>query len=138
MFRYLTKCCILYTEMIHTQAVLHNASVLRYSKIEHPVVCQLGGNDPDKLAQSSKICEDLGYDEINLNVGCPSERVQDGCFGAVLMKDPEKVAEISKKIRENVYEPIININCKIKKKVSIPVTVKCRIGVDEFDSYEFT
>jgi tRNA-dihydrouridine synthase A len=76
--------------------------VLRYSAIEHPVVCQLGGNDPEKLAAAAKLCEQMGYDEVNLNVGCPSERVQDGAFGACLMKDADLVAHIMKTLKNSV------------------------------------
>jgi len=86
-------------------------------------VCQLGGNTPDNLAKCAKICEELGYREINLNCGCPSPRVQEGSFGACLMKEPEIVAECMQ---------------KMQKEVKIPVSIKCRIGVDDNDDYEFT
>ena len=124
--RLLTRCAVIYTEMIHSNAVTLSPrgyqSILRLNQIEHPVICQLGGNDPKKLAQAAKYCEIMGYDEVNLNVGCPSDRVQAGCFGAVLMKDAQLVGNIMKEMRA---------------AVSIPCTVKCRLGVDEFDSYEF-
>ncbi|KAL4453050.1 hypothetical protein ABPG73_005956 [Tetrahymena malaccensis] len=124
--RLLTRYSILYTEMIHEQAVHHNIrgpqEFLKFDPVQHPVVIQLGGNDPDNLAKAAKICEEIGYDEVNLNVGCPSDRVQSGKFGACLMKEPEVVAEIMRKMKETC---------------SIPVTVKCRLGVDNFDSYEF-
>ncbi|CAD8046816.1 unnamed protein product [Paramecium primaurelia] len=127
-FRLLTKNCVLYTEMIHENAI--NLSrvlkpfplVLDYSQVEHPVVCQLGGNDPEKLAKAAQIAELAGFDEINLNVGCPSERVQDGAFGACLMKEPHLVAKCMKTMKE---------------AVKIPCTVKCRLGVDNLDTYEF-
>lgn len=95
---------------------------MSFDPIENPIVCQLGGNTPEKLQQCALICQQLGYDEVNLNVGCPSERVQDGAFGACLMKKPEEVASMT---------------AAMKKAVSIPITVKCRLGVDEFDSYDF-
>lgn len=127
-FRFLTKNCVLYTEMIHENAVnlsrvlVPHPLVLSYSEVEHPVVCQLGGNDPAKVAQAARKCEEVGFDEVNLNVGCPSERVQDGAFGACLMKEPELVAGIMREMR---------------KSVLIPCTVKCRLGVDDFDSWDF-
>ncbi|KAM3141863.1 hypothetical protein pb186bvf_005949 [Paramecium bursaria] len=128
LMRFITQKCFVYTEMIHERAILDSKilhpfpQVLDHQEIEHPVVCQLGGNDPLRLAAAAKIAQDAGYDEINLNVGCPSERVQDGAFGACLMKEPNLVAKIMKTIRENVQ---------------IPCTVKCRLGVDDYDSYEF-
>lgn len=111
---------MLYTEMVTAPAVLHGpkARLLDYSADEHPVALQLGGSDPRELAEAVKISRDWGYDEINLNVGCPSDRVQSGCFGAVLMERPALVAEcVAAMISE----------------AAVPVTVKCRIGVDDQD-----
>ncbi len=114
----------LYTEMVTTGALLHGdaARFLRFDAAEHPVALQLGGSDPAALAESAKMGADWGYDEINLNCGCPSDRVQNGRFGACLMKEPDHVAACIGAMKE---------------AVSIPVTVKCRIGIDEQDSYEF-
>ena len=118
--RCLTRHALLYTEMVTAEAVLHGdrARLLGYDASEHPVALQLGGSDPGKLAQASRIAADFGYDEINLNVGCPSDRVQSGRFGACLMREPVLVAECVAAMRA---------------AVSIPVTVKCRIGVDDQD-----
>ncbi|HEX2561038.1 tRNA dihydrouridine(20/20a) synthase DusA [Phenylobacterium sp.] len=118
--RTLSKRALLYTEMVTTGAVLHGdrERLLGYSDAEHPVALQLGGSDPKDLAASARIGEDLGYDEINLNVGCPSDRVQSGAFGACLMREPELVAECM---------------AAMGAAVKVPVTVKCRIGVDEQD-----
>jgi tRNA-dihydrouridine synthase A len=115
---------LLYSEMIVAEAILRGDPVrlLGYAPVEHPVALQLGGNDPVRLAAAARIGEDLGYDEINLNVGCPSERVQNATFGACLMADPQRVAEAVAAMRA---------------AVRVPVTVKCRIGIDEHDSYEF-
>lgn len=112
----------LYTEMVHAQAVIHGDRdrLLGFDASEHPVALQLGGSDPADLAQASAIAEQWGYDEVNLNVGCPSDRVQAGRFGACLMKEPTLVAECIAAMRE---------------AVSIPVTVKCRLGVDEQEDY---
>ncbi|MET3590260.1 tRNA-dihydrouridine synthase A [Bartonella silvatica] len=119
-YRLLTKKALLYTEMIVADAVIHGVreKILAFSHEEHPIVLQLGGADPKKLAEAAQIAETYGYDEINLNVGCPSNRVQAGVFGACLMLDPDIVASAVE---------------AIKKVVTIPVTVKCRIGVDEQD-----
>jgi len=113
----------LYTEMVTTGAVLHGdrERLLGFSAAEHPVALQLGGHDPDDLARCARIGADLGYDEINLNVGCPSDRVQSGRFGACLMREPALVGDGVAAMRA---------------AVSIPVTVKCRIGVDEQDDYD--
>ena len=113
----------LYTEMVTTGAVLHGdrRHLLGFSREEHPLALQLGGHEPDELAACARIGADLGYDEINLNVGCPSDRVQSGRFGACLMREPELVADGVAAMRA---------------AVSIPVTVKCRIGVDEQDDYD--
>ena len=93
--RLMTKETLLYTEMVTTGAILHGdrQRLLGFSDVEHPVAVQLGGSDPHALATSAKICEDFGYDEINLNVGCPSDRVQSGRFGACLMAEPTLVAD---------------------------------------------
>jgi tRNA-dihydrouridine synthase A len=118
--RHLTRRARLYTEMLTTGAIIHGARdrLLGFSDVEHPVALQLGGSNPADLATSAQIGEDFGYDEINLNVGCPSDRVQDGRFGACLMAEPDLVAE-------GVHA--------MKRAVSIPVTVKCRIGIDDQD-----
>jgi tRNA-dihydrouridine synthase A len=118
--RCLTRHALLYTEMVTAEAVLHGdrARLLGFDAFEHPVALQLGGSDPTKLAEASKIAADFGYDEINLNVGCPSDRVQSGRFGACLMREPALVATCVAAMRA---------------AVSIPVTVKCRIGVDDQD-----
>lgn len=109
--------------MITTGAIIHGdaARYLAFNSEEHPIAVQLGGNDSHDLAKSARICADFGYDEINLNVGCPSDRVKSGAFGASLMNHPQTVADGVKAMR-NV--------------VDLPVTIKCRIGVDENDSYE--
>ncbi len=108
----------LYTEMITAEAILHGNQnyLLGFDNAEHPVALQIGGSDPEKLAAAARIGEAFGYDEINLNVGCPSDRVQSGAFGACLMKEPDLVARCVAAMIE---------------AVNIPVTVKCRIGVDE-------
>ena len=118
--RCLTRHALLYTEMVTAEAVLHGdrARLLGYDASEHPVALQLGGSDPGKLAQASRIAADFGYDEINLNGGCPSDRVQSGRFGACLMREPALVADCVAAMRA---------------AVSVPVTVKCRIGVDDQD-----
>ncbi len=117
--RLLTRRALLYTEMITTGAVLHGdrARLLAYSPAEHPVALQLGGSDPAALAQCARIGADLGYDEINLNVGCPSDRVQEGRFGACLMAEPALVGDC----------------VAAMKAAGVPVTVKCRIGIDDQD-----
>lgn len=116
--RQLSKRALLYTEMIVADAVIHGPRdrLLGYHEAEHPVALQLGGSDPFKLAEAVRIAGDYGYDEINLNVGCPSDRVQSGTFGACLMREPEIVAECV---------------AAMKAVSSVPVTVKCRIGVDD-------
>ena len=121
--RCLSKGALLYTEMVTTGAVLYGDRdrLLGYDPAEHPVALQLGGSDPADLAASARIGEDLGYDEINLNVGCPSDRVQSGRFGACLMREPELVAECMS---------------AIGAAVKVPATVKCRIGVDDQDPEE--
>ncbi|HEV7384377.1 MAG TPA: tRNA dihydrouridine(20/20a) synthase DusA [Phenylobacterium sp.] len=114
---------MLYTEMVTAEAILHGDRVrlLGFDASEHPLALQLGGSDAAKLAQAAKIAADFSYDEINLNVGCPSDRVQSGRFGACLMREPELVAEGMAAMAE---------------AVKVPVTVKCRIGVDEQDPEE--
>jgi tRNA-dihydrouridine synthase A len=121
--RLLTRRALLYTEMITTGAVLHGdrARLLAFDRAEHPVALQLGGSDPRQLAQCARIAADLGYDEINLNVGCPSDRVQEGRFGACLMAEPALVGDCV---------------AAMSASVRIPVTVKCRIGIDEQDPEE--
>lgn len=118
--RQLTRKSLLYTEMVVADAVIHGARerLLGFNDCEHSVALQLGGSDPAKLAEAARIGEAFGYDEINLNVGCPSDRVQSGTFGACLMKTPDLVAESV---------------AAMKGAVKIPVTVKCRIGVDDQD-----
>src|SRR5689334_18475140 len=118
--RLLTRRALIYTEMITTGAVLRGdrARLLAYDPFEHPVALQLGGCDPAALAQSARIAEDLGYDEVNLNCGCPSDRVQEGRFGACLMAEPALVGDCV---------------AAMKARVRVPVTVKCRIGIDEQD-----
>ncbi len=121
--RTLSGRAMLYTEMLTTGAILHGdrARLLAFDAAEHPVALQLGGSDPADLAQAARIGEAEGYDEINLNVGCPSDRVQSGRFGACLMREPELVAECM---------------AAIGAAVKVPVTVKCRIGVDDQDPEE--
>ena len=118
--RSLSKKAFLYTEMINVNALLYGdkKDILLFNQCEHPLGIQLGGNDPIKLGDSAIISEAYGYDEINLNIGCPSSKVQNGEFGAVLMKNPKLVAQCIK---------------SIKDKVKIPVSVKCRIGVDDMN-----
>lgn len=121
--RTLSGRALLYTEMLTTGAILHGdrARLLAFDPVEHPVALQLGGSDPADLAQAARIGEAEGYDEINLNVGCPSDRVQSGRFGACLMREPELVAECM---------------AAIAQAVKVPATVKCRIGVDDQDPEE--
>ncbi|BAM88938.1 tRNA-dihydrouridine synthase A [Bradyrhizobium oligotrophicum S58] len=118
--RLLSRRALLYTEMVTTGAVIHGdrRRLLGFDRSEHPVALQLGGSDPGDLATSAKIGEEFGYDEINLNVGCPSDRVKDGRFGACLMAEPALVAACV---------------AAMKRVVRIPVTVKCRIGIDDQD-----
>lgn len=121
--RLLTRKALLYTEMVVADAALFGARdrLLGFDNSEHPVALQLGGSSSEKLAEAAKIAADFGYDEINLNVGCPSNRVQSGDFGACLMLEPDLVARIVEKMNHSV---------------AIPVTVKCRIGVDDQDVHE--
>jgi tRNA-dihydrouridine synthase A len=123
--RQLTQRTLLYTEMITTGAILHGdqARHLDFSELEHPLALQLGGDDPEALAQCAKLAETWGYDEVNLNVGCPSNRVQNGNFGACLMAQPERVRDCVHAMRE---------------RTRLPITVKHRIGIDDLDRYEDT
>ncbi|MFE8148204.1 tRNA dihydrouridine(20/20a) synthase DusA [Brenneria goodwinii] len=122
-FRQLTRQTLLYTEMVTTGAILHGkGDYLAYSDEEHPLALQLGGSDPAALAHCARLAEQRGYDEVNLNVGCPSDRVQNGRFGACLMGEASLVADCVRAMRD---------------RVTIPVTVKTRIGIDDRDSYEF-
>jgi tRNA-dihydrouridine synthase A len=124
LLRLLSPRALLYTEMVTAQALAHGdvERLLGFSETEHPVALQLGGSDPALLARAAKLGEQRGYDEINLNVGCPSDRVQSGRFGACLMAEPALVATCMTAMRG---------------AVSIPVTVKCRIGIDDHDDYGF-
>lgn len=119
--RVLSRHAQLYTEMVTAPAVIHGdrARLLGFSPQEQPVVVQLGGSDPAQLAEAARICVDAGYREINLNVGCPSDRVQEGRFGACLMLEPDLVARCV---------------AAMKQAVAVPVTVKCRLGVDDQDT----
>ena len=118
--RLMARRALLYTEMLTTGAIIHGdrQRLLGFDASEHPVALQLGGSDPRDLAMAAKIGEDFGYDEININVGCPSDRVKDGRFGACLMAEPQLVAEGV---------------AAMKRAVRVPVTVKCRIGIDDQD-----
>lgn len=126
-FRYLmrqiTRCTLLYTEMVTTAAIIHGdrSKLLDFSGGEKPLALQLGGDNPQQLAECARIAQDWGYDEVNLNVGCPSSRVQNGNFGACLMAQPHKVAQAVE---------------AMQRAVSLPVTVKHRIGIDQCDRYE--
>ena len=121
--RVLSRHALLYTEMVTAPAVIHGdrERLLGFDVIEHPVALQLGGSEPEQLAEAARIGQAFGYDEINLNVGCPSDRVQSGRFGACLMREPDLVADCMAAIRE---------------AVTVPATVKCRIGVDDQDPSE--
>lgn len=120
--RLISRRALLYTEMVTTGALIHgdHHRFLQFNPAEHPLALQLGGSNPRELAVCAKMAEDYGYDEVNLNVGCPSDRVQNGRFGACLMAEPELVADC------------VAAMCQV---VRIPVTVKSRIGIDERDSY---
>ena len=121
--RLISRNVLLYTEMVTTGAILHGDrnKLLRFAARELPLAIQLGGSEPAELAECSRIAEDAGFSEVNLNVGCPSDRVQSGRIGACLMAEPELVAEA-----------IHAMHCA----VAVPVTVKCRIGIDDMESYE--
>jgi tRNA-dihydrouridine synthase A len=124
LLRLLSPRALLYTEMVTAQALVHGdpERLLGFDRAEHPLALQLGGSDPRLLAMAARVGEERGYDEINLNVGCPSERVQSGRFGACLMAEPELVADCMRAMIE---------------AVAIPVTIKCRIGIDDRDDYGF-
>src|SRR5205823_7229854 len=121
--RLLTRRALIYTEMVTTGAVLHGdrARLIGFDPFERPVALQLGGSEPRALAQCARIAQDFGYDEINLNVGCPSDRVQEGRFGARLMAEPALVGECV---------------TEMKAGVAVPVTAKCRVGIVEQDPDE--
>ena len=121
--RLMSRHTLLYTEMVTTGALLHNdpARFLSYHGSEHPVALQLGGSNPAELAQCAKLAEEFGYDEVNLNVGCPSDRVQNNMIGACLMAHPQLVAECLG---------------EMQAATKIPVTVKHRLGIDDLDSFE--
>ncbi len=121
--RHLSRHALLFTEMVTADAVIHGdrERLLGYDRLEHPVALQLGGSEPEKLAEAARIGAEFGYVEINLNVGCPSERVQSGAFGACLMREPDLVADCLSAMRE---------------AVKVPVTVKHRLGVDDDDPRE--
>jgi tRNA-dihydrouridine synthase A len=121
--RQMTRRAMLYSEMVTAAAIVHGpkARLLDYSGEEHPVALQLGGSDPGELARAVRMARHWNYDEINLNCGCPSDRVQSGCFGAVLMERPDLVADCLRAMQAESY---------------VPVTVKCRIGVDDQDPEE--
>jgi len=123
LMRIMSKHSLVYTEMVTTGALIHGdaARYLKFNQAEHPVALQLGGSDPKAMAISAKMAEDAGYDEVNINVGCPSDRVQNGAFGACLMAEPELVAE--------------NYNA-MQDAVKIPVTVKNRLAIDEMEEEE--
>lgn len=123
-FRLMTPDTRLYTEMVTAQAILQGdrSRLLRYDSTEHPLALQLGGSDPTELAAATKIASEYGYDEFNINIGCPSDRVQSGRFGACLMAEPDRVADC-------VYA--------MRAVSGVPVTVKTRIGIDHRDDYEF-
>ena len=122
--RLINKDIILYTEMVTTGALLYGDTdrFLRFNEEEQPVILQVGGSEPQDLAKAAKLAEQYGYKEINLNCGCPSERVQKGSFGACLMREPDLVAECVKAMSD---------------ATSLPVTIKCRIGIDDSDEYAF-
>ena len=122
-WRLLTKQALLYTEMVTTGALIHGdrERFLHFNAEEHPVALQLGGSDPRDLARCAAWAQEWGYDEVNLNCGCPSDRVQSGMFGACLMAQPQLVADCVKAMRD---------------ACDIPVTVKHRIGIDDMESYE--
>ncbi|MGB1262081.1 MAG: tRNA dihydrouridine(20/20a) synthase DusA [Cognaticolwellia sp.] len=122
-YRVMTTKTVLYTEMVTTGAILHGkGNYLAYNEQEHPLVLQLGGSNVEAMTECAKIAEQQGYDEININVGCPSDRVQNGMFGACLMAEPQLVADCV---------------ASMQNATNVPVTVKSRIGIDDLDSYEF-
>lgn len=122
--RHLSRHALLFTEMVTSAALIRGGAdwLLNYNDdVEHPIAVQLGGSDPQELAEATKLCDQFGYDEVNLNVGCPSDRVQSGRFGACLMAEPELVADCVRAMRD---------------VTDTPITVKCRIGIDDQDSEE--
>jgi tRNA-dihydrouridine synthase A len=123
LLRLISRRVLLYTEMITANALVYGdpARLLAYDAFEHPVALQIGGSEPERMAAAARMAEDFGYDEVNINVGCPSDRVKNGAFGACLMAEPDTVAECVRAMRATV---------------AIPVTVKSRIGIDDQDSYE--
>lgn len=122
-YRLMSKHAVLYTEMVTTGAIIHGkGDYLEYNQQEHPVVLQLGGANPAEMAYCAKLAEQRGYDSVNINVGCPSDRVQNGMFGACLMANPQLVADCVKAMQD---------------AISIPVSVKTRIGIDDSDEYQF-
>lgn len=123
LYRLLSKHAVLYTEMVTTGAIIHGSGdYLAFNEEEQPVVLQLGGSDPQQMAHCAKLAEQRGYDAININVGCPSDRVQNGMFGACLMAQPQRVADCVKAMQD---------------QVAIPISVKTRIGIDDSDDYQF-
>ena len=127
--RVLAPSALLYTEMVHANAVIHGdrSKLLAMDPSEHPVALQLGGSDPNLLAQASRMSAEWGFDEINLNCGCPSDRVQAGRFGACLMREPALVADCVAAMKQAVGS---------SARPDVPVTVKCRLGVDDDDDFE--
>jgi len=124
LYRLISPNVLLFTEMVTAKALLHGdyRHLLKFNHQEHPLVLQLGGSEPDEMVKSAMYGEELGFDELNINVGCPSKRVQSGAFGACLMKEPDTIAACLRGLKETT---------------ALPVTVKIRTGVDEFDSYPF-
>jgi len=124
LYRLISPHILLFTEMVTARALLHGdyRYLLKFNQQEHPLVLQLGGSEAEEMAKAAKLAEQAGFDEVNINVGCPSERVQSGAFGACLMKEPETVASC--------------VN-DMKRRTVLPVTVKIRTGVDDSDSYPF-
>ena len=124
LYRLISANTLLFTEMITARALLHgdHKHLLQYNTEEHPLILQLGGSDPVEMAKAARLAEQAGFDQVNINVGCPSERVQSGAFGACLMKEPDTVAECVR---------------RMSAAVDIPVTVKLRTGVDDYDSYHY-
>ena len=124
LYRLISPHILLFTEMVTARALLHGdyRYLLKFNQEEHPLVLQLGGSEAEEMAKAAKLAEQAGFDEVNINVGCPSERVQSGAFGACLMKEPETVASC--------------VN-DMKRRTVLPVTVKIRTGVDDSDSYPF-
>lgn len=122
-YRVMSKKAVLYTEMVTTGAIIYGkGDYLQFDESEHPVVLQLGGSDPADMAKAAVKAQEYGYDEVNINVGCPSDRVQNGRFGACLMAEPDTVSDCLDAMQQ---------------ACDLPVTVKSRIGIDDFDSYEF-